>query len=107
MPRDESSLDHENLQKLLEENLALNKQILKLTKKNNQMLNWQKAWGFLKVFLIIVPLILGAIYLPPLLEKAVNFSQNFFGINKTIDNFNPAKIDFKKLTPEILEKLKK
>ncbi|MDD2807924.1 MAG: hypothetical protein PHW95_05410 [Patescibacteria group bacterium] len=64
------------LKDLLEKNLKLSNEILTLTKKFHHWMIWQRAWGTLKFILIIVPLILGLIYLPPLLNSILGPYQN-------------------------------
>lgn len=57
------------LRDLLEENLKYTKEIWKISKKTKRYLMWAQIAGWIKLALIAVPIILGIIYLPPLIEK--------------------------------------
>ncbi len=67
------------------EEKALLERTLKLSEESNQILRkmqrtarWAILWGFIKVAIIVVPLVAGYIYLQPFLEQA-------------LDNYNSAK----------------
>ncbi|MEI7497832.1 MAG: hypothetical protein WCK11_00930 [Candidatus Falkowbacteria bacterium] len=53
---------------LLEQNLELTKEIHEMTHKIKRYITFQKVLSFIYLLLIFVPLIVGAIYLPPLLQ---------------------------------------
>ena len=63
------SLD-EQLKKLLEENLEYSKAIYDSVQKTRQYIFWGQVMGFVKLLLIIIPIILAIIYLPPLIQQA-------------------------------------
>ncbi len=58
------------VKKILEENLKLTKEIYKMTKSIKSFVLWQRIFGALKILIIVVPIVLGIIYLPAILEKA-------------------------------------
>lgn len=58
----------ESLQSLIEENIAISEKIFKQNKKIIRHMRWQTAGGYLRLLLIVVPIILAAIYLPPILK---------------------------------------
>lgn len=60
--------DHE-LKELLRENLELTKEVRSMVSHINRYVAWQRIFGFLKVLIIIIPIVLGVIYLPPLLKE--------------------------------------
>jgi len=67
------------------EEKVLLERTLKLSEENNRILHkmqkaarWATIWGFIKVAIVIVPLVLGYIYLQPFLDQA-------------LDNFNSVK----------------
>jgi len=62
------------LQSLLKENLAMTKEIRAMVRHINVYVAWQRIFGWAKLFLILIPVILGIIYLPPIFEDAY---QNF------------------------------
>jgi len=63
----------DNLQSLIEKNIKWSQANYELSKKINHKLMWLLISGYLKWALILIPLILGLIYLPPLLKDL--FSQ--------------------------------
>lgn len=64
--------DHnqDDIKGLVEKNIELTEEVLRLTKKINSFVVWERVFGVLKIFLIVIPIIWGIIYLPPLLEQA-------------------------------------
>lgn len=66
------------LQKLLVQNLEISKELYDMTKKIKAWVTMQRVWGVLKILIILVPLVLGAIYLPPLVQKSVEPVQNIY-----------------------------
>ena len=61
----------EEIKELLEKNLKLNEEILERLKKVHHFVMWQRVMGFVKILLIVVPIVLGIIYLPAILENAL------------------------------------
>ena len=62
---------------------------LRLAEENNQILQqmrrtarWAILWGFIKVAIVIVPLIVGYIYLLPFLDQAL---ENFNSIKELLN----------------------
>lgn len=64
--------------KLLEENLKISKATLRVAEKTKKYIFWSQIVGWLKLIVIIVPLILAALYLPSFLEKWREQIQNIF-----------------------------
>lgn len=61
--------DNHELKELLRENLELTKEIRSMVNHINRYVAWQRIFGILKVLIILIPIILGVIYLPPLLKE--------------------------------------
>jgi hypothetical protein len=59
----------EEIKKMSAENLRLNKEMMEKINKINRFVFWQRIFGVLKFVIILIPLILGVIYLPPLIEN--------------------------------------
>lgn len=57
------------LEDLLRANLAKSEEVLELARQIKSHIRWQVAWSFIRLFVIIIPIILGFIYLPPLLKE--------------------------------------
>ena len=53
---------------LMRHNLEISEEILKNTKYIKEYIKWQKIWGIINVLLIVVPIIIGIVYLPPLIK---------------------------------------
>ncbi|MBI2673762.1 MAG: hypothetical protein HYX23_00575 [Candidatus Zambryskibacteria bacterium] len=66
------------------EEKALLERTLKLSEENNRILQkmqrtarWAVLWGFIKITIIIVPLVAGYFYLQPFLEQAMENYNTF------------------------------
>ena len=74
------------------EEKALLERTLKLSEENNQILRkmqrtarWAVVWGFIKVAIIVVPLVVGYLYLQPFLGQALD---NFKQVQGLLNNTN-------------------
>jgi hypothetical protein len=91
-----------DLKQLLEENLSVSHEVYRLVKKINRQLFWQKIWGLLKVIIIVVPLVAGAIYLYPLLGQVLGTYQQIIGLTQGGMNLN---IDAKNVNSAAVQNL--
>lgn len=71
------------------EEKVLLERALKLSEENNQILRkierkakWAILWGFIKILIIVVPLVAGYIFLQPFLDQAM---ANFGSIKELLD----------------------
>lgn len=64
--------ESEELLQLLRESLDQNAEILKISRDIKKYMRLQNIWGTLRLLLIIGPIILGFIYLPPLINQYVD-----------------------------------
>ncbi|MDO8569784.1 MAG: hypothetical protein Q7R89_03375 [bacterium] len=71
------------------EERVLLERTLKLSEENNQILRkmqrtarWAVLWGFIKVAIVIVPLVVGYIYLQPFLDQAL---ENFNAVRELLN----------------------
>src|SRR3989338_10629452 len=74
------------LRELMEKNLKWSQIIYEQNRKINSKLFWHAFAGWVRVFIIIVPLILAAIYLPPYVSKIWNQYQNLLGQTNILSN---------------------
>jgi predicted MFS family arabinose efflux permease len=72
------------------EEKELLRHVLKLSEENNHILRkiqrsarWALLWGFIKIAIIVVPLVAGYIYLQPFLEQALENYGNIQGLLNT------------------------
>lgn len=67
--------------KLLEENLRVSKATLKIAEKTRKYIFWSQVVNWLKLILIITPIILAILYLPSFIEKWREKIQDLFPFN--------------------------
>lgn len=99
----------DQIEKLIEQNLRLTEEIYKMTKKINHFILWSRIFGVIKILIIAVPVILGIIYLPPILKDAFDKYKNLIGIGQNpkeglVDSesqFNLDDINPNQLSPEL------
>ncbi|MGE5425716.1 MAG: hypothetical protein ACM3PZ_01435 [Bacillota bacterium] len=61
---------HEDLKELLKQNLEISKDMQAMIKHINSYVAWQRIFGWLKFILILIPIIIGVLYLPPFIREA-------------------------------------
>jgi len=76
----------EEIKKLLEQNLKLTQEIYTMTKKIRRYLAWQRLVSFFYLIIIVAPIILGIIYLPPLLRSVYNQYKGLLGVQAGTTN---------------------
>ncbi len=59
------------LRQLLQENLKISKELYGMTKKIKRWITFQRIWGVVKILIIIIPIILGLVYLPSLIRNVI------------------------------------
>ena len=69
----------DEIKKLLEKNLELTEEIHRMVKSIKSHIFWQNVFSFLKILIIVVPIIIGIIYLPPLLKGVFQQYQSLLG----------------------------
>jgi len=87
-----------DLRELLKENIKLSKAILRNTDKTAKAMKWMQVMSFLRILLIIIPIILAVLYIPPFLQSLVgNFGQFYGGDQLNIldqfKNLNPTNVN--------------
>lgn len=66
------NLTDSEVKNLLEENLKLTKEIHQMSRKVSRYVAFQKVLSAIYLLLIIVPIIISAIYLPPLIKNIIS-----------------------------------
>jgi hypothetical protein len=81
--------ESEQIKELLEQNLKLTQEIHTMTKKIKGHMAFQRIVSYFYLFIIIAPIILGFIYLPPLLNSLFDQYKDVLGLqgsNSTIQS---------------------
>ncbi|MCX6794766.1 MAG: hypothetical protein NTY31_02145 [Candidatus Falkowbacteria bacterium] len=73
-----NKFDFQKLEELLQDNLKNSAATLQAIKDIKRYIRWQQVWSTCRFFLIVVPLVLGFIYLPPLIKDALQSYKNLF-----------------------------
>lgn len=74
---------NDELKALLLENQRLLKDIHAATQKTRRYILWSQIGGFLKLVLVLVPLVLGYLYIQPYLSQALSSMQDVYGLGST------------------------
>lgn len=65
--------------RLLAENLKRDEEILKAVRDIKKYIHRQQVWTTLRFVLIVIPIILGFIYLPPFIKQAISTVNGLYG----------------------------
>ena len=98
----ENETENNKIEKLLEKNIEMTEEVYQMTKKINKFVFWQKIFQTINILIIVVPIVLGIIYLPPLLKGVVGQYQKVLEIDGVNGN---SGLDYIPST-ELLEVLK-
>lgn len=80
--------DHGDLKTLIEKNIKWSQVIYNQNRKIQRRLSWIVFGSYLRLFLILVPVILGIIYLPPLIADAwTQYGSAFGGSGQTFQDY--------------------
>ena len=63
-------LEKQELKELLELNIKKSEEILAMSREIKNYIKWDQIWSMVRFLLIVVPVVLGVIYLPPILREA-------------------------------------
>ncbi len=69
----------EEIKQLLEKNLELTGEIHKMTKTIKNYVVFQRIMSLIYLLIIVIPIIIGFIYLPPILKNLFNQYQSLMG----------------------------
>lgn len=94
---EEKTISNEEIKKMLEENKASIKEIKEDIKYIKKYVVVSQVMGFVKVFLIIIPIVLSILYLPKLLGSVLAPYQELLGISAGA-SFQDA---FKQVSPQL------
>ncbi len=102
----------EQIKEIVEENLRLTKEIHEMTTKVRRYVVVARIFSILKILLIVVPIVLGILYLPPLMNNLIDKYKDFLGLGDNIsiedlngNQVNVENIDLNNLNPEAKSKI--
>lgn len=72
-------IKNEEVKDLLKKNLELTEEIYKMTKKIKHFITFQQVMSVIYIILIVAPIILGIVFLPPLLKNIFSQYQSLLG----------------------------
>lgn len=87
---------NEQIKKVLDENLEYTKAIYSETLKIKRYIFWGRVMSFVQILFIVVPIIIGIIYLPSLIGDFIN-SVNLSGVPMDQPNLNSGEFNIKNL----------
>ncbi len=109
----------DEIKKLLQKNLELTEEIYKMSKSMKHFITFQKFMSFIYFLIIVVPIVLGIIYLPPLLGNVFKQYQELLGVGSPagvtdllkgggldLKGLDLKNIDLKNISPNNLPKTK-
>jgi len=79
--------EHEALKSLIEKNIKWSQVIYHQNRKIQRRLSWMVFGSYFRLFLILVPLILGFIFLPPLISDFMKQYGSLIGDTQTWKNY--------------------
>ncbi len=77
--------ENDELKDLMTRSIQWSEAVYNQNKKIHSQLRWMSIAGFVRLFLFLIPLIIGIIYLPPLLGNVWEQYQSVLGISAGID----------------------
>jgi len=84
LKKEEQSIDLRQLKDLLDENINLTRDLEERVKKIHSYVKWQRSFTLIKIFIIIVPIVLGIIYLPPIFKDLINPYQEILNTTSSL-----------------------
>jgi len=85
----------DSIQELLEKNLKWSQIIYEQNRKINRKLTWAAIAGWLRLILILAPLVLALLYLPPILKDVWNNYSDVLGLVESsgVDKADSSKLN--------------
>lgn len=92
----------DELKDLIKQNIKLSEEIHDIAVYVKKYIFWQRIFGFLKIFIFVIPLIIGLIYLPPLLGQVLEQYKTILDVGSSVNNIP----DLDSVTPGLFNFLK-
>lgn len=105
MPINLQKNSDQEIKELLKKNLELNKELYKMIKSIKSYIVAQKIWFIVKMSIIIIFFVVGAIYVPPIFEDVFVQYRELLGLGNSL-NESVNNINIDSLPPNLLKLLK-
>ncbi len=92
---------NDEIKKLLQENLSYAKATYEAAEKTRRYILWGQVLGFIKLAIVIVPMVIAYYFLQPYLKTALSTYQDLLGMPSSQGSQNSDT----KLNPEMLKQL--
>ncbi len=66
---EENSNNESELKALIQKNIALSEEIAENLSHVRRFIKWQNIWATVRLLVIVIPLVIGFFYLPPLIRE--------------------------------------
>lgn len=83
----------DSLKELIEKNIKWSQVIYEQNRKLKRRLTWMAIGSYLRLAILVVPIILGIIYLPAILEDVMGQYQSILGATGAAGNLDPKLIE--------------
>lgn len=80
--------EYQELRDLLQKNIDLSEQVLDYVKKNHAHLLFARILSYIKIAIILIPLIVGFIYLPEIVDALMRQYGEIINISNTLREIN-------------------
>ena len=71
-------LNNPSLERLLKENIELNEKIYESCQKTEKYIHFIRAFGIVKFILVVIPIVIGVLYVVPLLGSFFDMYKDLF-----------------------------
>ncbi len=85
---DVEQISNEKIIALLEKQQVLLEVIEKQNKKIGRHIFWMTVGGYVRILLVIIPIVLAVIFLPPLLKDVTKQYQELLGVKNSASSFD-------------------
>lgn len=75
---EQKKIDNSTIEKLLRENIELNQKIYESCQKTEKYIFFVKAFNIFKFILVLIPVVIGILYLIPIVGDFIEMYRGFF-----------------------------
>lgn len=91
----------EEVRKLLQENLSYAKATYEAAEKTRRYILWGQVFGFIKLILVIVPIVIAYLFLQPYFKTAISTYQDLLGVTNSVN----SAVNDMKVSPETIKQI--